>query len=113
MRQSEQQVMIRVGSRELAGRHDLLTSTAPTVGPQQPTRSAAPITSPPMQQYLPGRMVADRYHVSLMSVHRWRTRKRNPLPPPLVISGRNYWREDVLDHWDAVNAAESAAKSAT
>jgi hypothetical protein len=46
-------------------------------------------------------------------VHRWRTRKRNPLPPPLVISGRNYWREDVLDHWDAVNAAESAAKSAT
>ena len=83
----------RVQSEQLSARH--ATTRA----------SALSSTMLVPQQYLPSRQVAGRYCVSLMALHRWRARKINPLPPPLVIAGRNYWSEQALQQWDQANAA--------
>jgi len=47
-------------------------------------------------------------NVSNMTIHRWR--KIGILPAPVVIAGRNYWHEHVIDGL-ARNGAPQAAQA--
>jgi predicted DNA-binding transcriptional regulator AlpA len=64
-------------------------------------------------QYLPGRQVRDRYHVSDMTLWRWMRSPKLKFPHPTVINRRRYWLLDELETWERANVSKAAgAKSA-
>lgn len=48
----------------------------------------------------PKRGVADRYGVTTRTIDRWNHHEWLGFPIPIVINGRNYFREDELDDFD-------------
>jgi predicted DNA-binding transcriptional regulator AlpA len=55
-------------------------------------------------QYLPGREVRDRYHVSDMTLWRWLRNAELKFPKPTVINRRRYWLVEELEAWDRARA---------
>jgi MerR HTH family regulatory protein len=48
----------------------------------------------------PKRAVAARYGVTTRTVDRWHRDEKLGFPKPIVINGRNYYREDELSEFD-------------
>jgi hypothetical protein len=56
----------------------------------------------PTRRYLPAAMVCERYHVTAMTVARWRADSALGFPKPAMQrNGRFYWLESDLNEWDA------------
>jgi hypothetical protein len=59
-------------------------------------------------EYLPGRAVRDRYHVSDMTLWRWLQDAELKFPKPTVINRRRYWLLKELEAWERARAAGAA-----
>jgi len=58
--------------------------------------------------FLPARMVAERYCVSLMTLWRW-LRSDLGFPKPLYIGKKRYWQESDLVEWE--NSRRAGARA--
>ena len=62
-------------------------------------------------QYLPGREVRDRYHVSDMTIWRWLRDDELKFPKPTVINRRRYWLLEQLEAWERARASNIGGAS--
>jgi|HubBroStandDraft_3_1064219.scaffolds.fasta_scaffold789947_2 hypothetical protein len=51
-------------------------------------------------KHLPKALTAARYHVTTRTIDRWHRDEKLGFPEPIVINGRNYYREDELSEFD-------------
>ncbi len=62
-------------------------------------------------KHIPKSAVAARYSVTTRTVDRWHNDEKLGFPKPIVINGRNYYREDELVEFDRQCARRAAGES--
>ena len=64
------------------------------------------------QTYLPASQVRTRYGVSDMSLWRWLHHNSLGFPHPLRINGRQFWKLEDLECWEASRTEKQGAPNA-
>ncbi len=59
--------------------------------------------------YLPARLVAARYAVTIRSIERWTDDDRRGFPAPVYLGRMRFWRVADLEAWEAQRAEAGAA----
>lgn len=63
----------------------------------------------PIPHYLPARLVAARYAMTIRSLDRWADDDRLDFPAPVYLGRMRFWRVADLEAWEAAQAERSAA----
>lgn len=58
-------------------------------------------------EYLPARLVWERYGVSFMTINRWLKDERMHFPEPTYLGRFRYWKLSDLEAWERRQAAKS------
>ena len=72
---------------------------------------ATTISIPSPDDLLPDLKVAERYQVTLRTVHRWDEDPELDFPKPLWIRNRKYRRVKELERWERKRAARDAGSA--
>lgn len=59
--------------------------------------------------YLPARLVAARYAMTIRSLDRWADDERLGFPQPVYLGRMRFWRVADLKAWEAAQSVQSAA----
>lgn len=63
----------------------------------------------PISEYMPARLVAARYALTIRSIDRWTEDPRKGFPPPVYLGRMRFWRVADLEAWEAAQDERGAA----